>query len=344
MKIIQHSATALCAAFLLSLLSGCQKTPDIPPLQFAKTEIDVGMFESNRKIDVPFEFTAWEHSPVTVKLIDTFKCGGTGASKKLEGTTLKPGETGKIDLFIPDSRTEQRAVITAIIETDPPSPEPIQLTLKGIRMIKPRLSVSRIDKTQEVGKELVVPLVLSRLRSQDIKPLEIDLASAEHDDYSIDVVENNSIPQGHPTLVKKRFSDNIKVNITFPARSQIQKHKFDVVIPWKENALHNAVIPVELDITHPIETELSHLHSTSSANEKMNFKLPVKSSYINELDINSTHNEFKELKCVLTPDKKFLDISCVTPDSPGRHECFITLKLSDKEYEPKVITISTIVQ
>jgi hypothetical protein len=283
---------------------------------------------------------------VRVTYIGSTCCGALPVDPNLTGQVLEPGSAHSVDVVLGREFTGERAQVDVNIETEPRSSRPIVLTVSGLLVKSVHAHPNPLIVQQTAGTAASAKLRLTRLRSSDIRPLELDQERSDYHGLAMDSVFFSTDQVGNPSLIVPRFVDTVEIDLSLPAALSEGQHQFDCRFAWKNEGLTSTIVPVVVHVSHPYRPVLETVFCGElprGAAWARAIRM-VRNGAPDSLRVAAIRSDVSGVTATFDPRQDNIVLRVLPTASAGRFEARLTLTYSDARVPDFSMKVSGIVQ
>jgi hypothetical protein len=348
MKPDQHALRTL-PLFLFAAV-GCSTDPPVVPampatevpLRFEKRDVDLGIVHEDRSLRYPFRFRVWEKGPVRIEYASTTCCGANLIDPPVAGKVFEAGTEGSITLVLTGDNYRQKKAVVAIIETSPPSQDPITLSLRALIAPPPMVHPRPVVLESVLPDAPAGTVTVSRLRTSDMRALELDISRSDVSPFELVDLTSDTMRVGHPNNTPQSFADAITFKLIDSMEQGIQHERREVILAWKED-LPDVKVPVIVRRKHPCQPKLNRLFC-GELRPGMTSSIQVPLLRLRDVQVASIASESDYVNATINESGNMLEVVVGGPDmrAVGRFDVPLTLTFDDPTLPPIIIHVAGI--
>lgn len=335
-------ASVSCAVSLCAF-SGCQR--QVPasspsPVVFEKSLIDLGVVRQ-KHFDELFNFEVWQQSSIKFVSAHASCCGVARINSDLIGKEFGAGSRGDVTVTL-DHETIGPWEYTVFLDTEPPSPQPISLTVRMVVADVPRPSQKILTIERVAAGVPSTELAVSYIRDSHEVPLEFLKADSKTGRFSVQMLRNDTekLPYAK-NRVDSVVVDRIRFQIVAQHMEIGEIETDELELQWA-SGVPSTSVKVVAKCLHPISIVPSQLFfGEVSTGEKCTLSAAVRARDSSPIKIDRIDSRDPFVSG--ENNGETMTVRVTAPPAVGRFESQLRVNFADREIPPISVGVSGIV-
>ncbi len=320
---------------------GCGRTP---PIEFPEKEQKCGIVFEGQMAYATFPFTITGSSPVTIRSLNS-SCACMAVNNHIVGQELLPGTSHNLVMSLETHNLAGRITGTTLVETDPPCPQPLLLTMSVfVDSIPILVQATPVRGETVLGRSQEISFSVQALRHPDLATFEWDPSKSDLNGLCVkdfkSIRNKTNVGQKADDIFHEIHTWTLTPSKIFP----IGKHSFDVKLAWK-NQTKSLSIPIVLEVVHPIKISLNRLYfGKMVSGETRTIKIQVQGADGKKCDVKAVKCKMPFVTAEFSQTNYEISVMVCAPATEGRFQSALSIVPAEKTWPEIMVPISGVVE